>query len=965
MKFQHSYKMLLFNKMKRKTPEYTIYEYQVMDEHRQTTSHKTWHWNHIPEQELYNAGYITDFNKYRLAKRLKKNNGQIGEFGLDGLAVDLTSNTYHGIQAKFYTGTITADKLGTFLSVIHNRLKIKDHQSNGYLYHTGKLQIDLKEDFQNGNAILPIHFVPTSNTSETTQLILETNFKLYDPQVDALNSLLQGWAHTGFVSLPCGVGKTVILGHFLKQCFYKNIIIVSPLRILAKQTLERLKAFLPTHTPLLVDVDGDLDNDHMKEGFSKTTLMSTTFKSFANLFSQLDMSETFVVMDESHHLRNTMLDVQYEHNEKEQYNIQKTLEASKKVLLLTGTPTTFMEQNYEEIYYYTLSDAIQDGHICDYKICLPEVCDANTNLPIELENVNQPSRFLLQALFLVNGMLLHGCKRCIAYLPTIEECGLFNIAFEEVCDKYHGIEVFKEEITAHTTQKRRDEILEKFEKDVSKDLYVIASVRVLDEGVNLVKCDSIFMNTVPNDITFVQRLCRANRKDSWNANKIASCFLWENEYENAIHLFKYLTKCDPNFSKKIEISRRDYDNTSLESTSHLEQVNSDFLHNISIRILTHTQKWESNLEAVKAYIDKEKKRPSSASTDETTKKLGSWIGSQQANYSKRERIMNEESIRKKWEEFVEEYKVHFFSNEEEWEMNLEAVKAYIDKEKKRPSPHSIDETTKKLGKWIGTQQTNYSKRKDIMKEESIRKKWEEFVEEYNVYFLSNEEEWEINLEAVKAYIDKEKKRPSTLSKDETTKKMGSWINVQQRNYSKRDQIMKEESIRNKWEEFMKEYKVYHVSNEEEWEMKLEEVKAYIDKEKKRPSCMSKDETTKKLAKWIGHQQYNYSKRDQIMKEESIRKKWEECVEVYKVYFLSKEEEWEMILEKVKAYIDKEKKRPSSTSKDETTKKLGNWTGNQKMNYSKREQIMKEESIRKKWEEFVDEYKVYFLSNEIS
>ena len=148
-------------------------------------------------------------------------------------------------------------------------------------------------------------------------------------------------------------------------------------------------------------------------------------------------------------------------------------------------------------------------------------------------------------------------------------------------------------------------------------------------------------------------------------------------------------------------------------------------------------------------------------------------------------------------------------------------------------------------------------------------------------------------------------------------------------------------------------------------MKLEEVKAYIDKEKKRPSCMSKDETTKKLAKWIGHQQYNYSKRDQIMKEESIRKKWEECVEVYKVYFLSKEEEWEMILEKVKAYIDKEKKRPSSTSKDETTKKLGNWTGNQKMNYSKREQIMKEESIRKKWEEFVDEYNVYFLSNEIS
>ena len=162
--------------MKRTTPEYTTYEYQVMDQHRQTTSHKTWHWNHIPEQELYNAGYITNFNKHRLAKRLKKNNGQIGEFGLDGLAVDPTSNTYHGIQAKRYTiAKITADKLGTFLSVIHNRLKIKHHQSKGYLYYNGKLQIDLKEDLQNGNAILPIHFVPTSNTTETTHYkILQT-----------------------------------------------------------------------------------------------------------------------------------------------------------------------------------------------------------------------------------------------------------------------------------------------------------------------------------------------------------------------------------------------------------------------------------------------------------------------------------------------------------------------------------------------------------------------------------------------------------------------------------------------------------------------------------------------------------------------------------------------------------------------------------------------------------------------
>ena len=85
---------------------------------------------------------------------------------------------------------------------------------------------------------------------------------------------------------------------------------------------------------------------------------------------------------------------------------------------------------------------------------------------------------------------------------------------------------------------------------------------------------------------------------------------------------------------------------------------------------------------------------------------------------------------------MEEYKIYFLSNEEEWESKLEEVKAYIDKEKKRPSESSKDDTTKKLGKWISTQQQNYSKREKIMKEESIRKKWEEFVGDgkYKLFF---------------------------------------------------------------------------------------------------------------------------------------------------------------------------------------------------------------------------------------
>ncbi len=711
--------------MKRDVPEHTLYEYQVMEKHRSSTGHKTWHWIHIPEHHLYNAGYINDFNKHRLQKRLKKNNGHIGEYGLDGLAMDTSSNTYHGIQAKLYqVATITSKELGTFRSVVHDRLKIKNNDSKGYLYYTGKLELNLKEDLQNGNAIIPIQFSPLEQ-QVLHAIVPETDFTLSDLQVRALQSLITGWQHIGYLSMPCGVGKTIVLGHYLKQCFFKSIVILSPLRILAKQTLERIQVFLPTHTPMLVDVDGDLEIEHVKEGLTNTTIMSTTFKSFANLFSQLDMSRTFVVMDESHHLANAILG-----EENEQLNLQKTIKASQKALLLTGTPTAFMAKNYQEIFYYNIADAIQGGYICDYKIYLPQVCKLNTQIPIELEMVDQPTMLILQALFLVNGMLLYGCRRCIAYLSTIEECGMFNATLQEICARYHtGTDIWKEEITANTTQKRRDEILQTFDKDVSHNLYVVASVRVLDEGVNLVKCDSVFMNTVPNDITFVQRLCRANRKDDFHPNKVASCFLWENDYENAIHLFKYLSKCDPKFSQKLEITRSNYDNTSVEANVQLQQANYDFVQNITIRIMTHTEKWDLNLQEVKAYIDKEKKRPSSISKDEKTKQLGRWISNQQKNYAKQEKIMKDATIRVKWEAFVEEYKVYFLSNEEEWDLNLQEVKAYIDKEKKRPSSISKDEKTKQLGKWISNQQKNYAKRKHIMKEATIRVKWEAFVED--------------------------------------------------------------------------------------------------------------------------------------------------------------------------------------------------------------------------------------------
>ena len=62
-----------------------------------------------------------------------------------------------------------------------------------------------------------------------------------------------------------------------------------------------------------------------------------------------------------------------------------------------------------------------------------------------------------------------------------------------------------------------------------------------------------------------------------------------------------------------------------------------------------------------------------------------------------------------------------------------------------------------------------------MKDEAIRLKWEEFVNDarYKEHFMSGDEAWYDTLSKVKAYMDEHKSRPSSTSKDKAIKKLGS------------------------------------------------------------------------------------------------------------------------------------------------------------------------------------------------
>ena len=150
------------------------------------------------------------------------------------------------------------------------------------------------------------------------------------------------------------------------------------------------------------------------------------------------------------------------------------------------------------------------------------------------------------------------------------------------------------------------------------------------------------------------------------------------------------------------------------------------------------------------------------------------------------------------------YKQYFISAEEIWKKNLENVKRFIDTNNQRPSSTSNNSEEKQLGCWISSQKTHYQNNERIMRNDEMRKMWEKFVtdDNYKQYFRSAEEIWKNKLQEVKEFIDTNHKLPNHHSKNSEEKILGWWIRTQLINYKNNKEIMRNDEIREMWNEFV-------------------------------------------------------------------------------------------------------------------------------------------------------------------
>ena len=115
-------------------------------------------------------------------------------------------------------------------------------------------------------------------------------------------------------------------------------------------------------------------------------------------------------------------------------------------------------------------------------------------------------------------------KKCITFLRSIIECEEF-IKILALVDAFVGLDFESHQITCNTSKKEREKILNKFNSN--KKVQILCNVHVLDEGIDIPKCDVVYLtNPIDNIINVIQRISRCNRIDKNNPDKIANVLLW-------------------------------------------------------------------------------------------------------------------------------------------------------------------------------------------------------------------------------------------------------------------------------------------------------------------------------------------------------------------------------------------------------------------------------------------------------
>ena len=218
--------------------------------------------------------------------------------------------------------------------------------------------------------------------------------------------------------------------------------------------------------------------------------------------------------------------------------------------------------------------------------------------------------------------------------------------------------------------------------------------------------------------------------------------------------------------------------------------------------------------------------------------------------------------------------------------------------------------------------------------------------------------WKKNLKELKEFIKIHKRRPDTKTIIEE-KYLGKWLDYQISIFKKNEGIMKLQEIKNLWDEFKKDHKTYFVSNNENWQNKLNIVENFIISNNRLPTtASSEDEETFKLGKWITRNNQEYDKNEKAMKDEQTRSIWLEFKNKYANLFYSSNIEWNQKINQLTQFISTHGRLPYENQNNQDEYLLRVWTRTQGNNFARNR--FQEDTIKiQAYESLVQQYPYLF------
>lgn len=286
---------------------------------------------------------------------------------------------------------------------------------------------------------------------------------------------------------------------------YTNVVVFVDKLVSVNQLFNEFRNFLNDYCP--IEVTGQMNIENLSNVIlANKNLICCSYRSVKKINTIVPrMNNCFIIVDEWHKLSEKNI-----FNQNDEFNKLLTGKINKDChyLFMSATPKRITiegvdcDKIYEELcgnitYTYSFENAIKNRIVNDYVIICPD------------KTKNEHTEYNVYT-FLYIKMIENKFRKCIIYNKNTKESKDMVTNLMKIHENNGEGEIFVKEITSVSNSANRQKILKEFSE--TTNLAFLSSVNMLNECINIVMCDSVYITySAQSETELIQRISRCLR----------------------------------------------------------------------------------------------------------------------------------------------------------------------------------------------------------------------------------------------------------------------------------------------------------------------------------------------------------------------------------------------------------------------------------------------------------------------